>query len=128
MSPRIFNQSNWLITRALNMLVWSLLITEPWALANKIMLNIIQSFKFDFLENKFWANCGVRFQFHFQSPTQFFHEIFFKYRGILELISNTNLFCENGSFANTACCGLTARFAKTKTCCNFANKRIKKIS
>ena len=34
----------------------SLISTEPWALANEIMLNIMQNFKFDFLENEFWAD------------------------------------------------------------------------
>ena len=34
----------------------NLIFTEPWALANEIMLNIMQKFKFDFLENKFWAD------------------------------------------------------------------------
>ena len=31
----------------------SLIVTEPWALTNEIMLNIMQNFKFNFLENKF---------------------------------------------------------------------------
>ena len=31
----------------------SLIFTELWALANEIMLNIMQNFKYDFLENKF---------------------------------------------------------------------------
>ena len=31
----------------------NLIFTEPWALANEIMLNIMQNFKFDFLENEF---------------------------------------------------------------------------
>ena len=30
----------------------SLIVTEPWSLKNEIMLNIMQNFKFDFLENK----------------------------------------------------------------------------
>ena len=34
----------------------SLIFTEPWALANEIMLNIMQKFKFDFLENEFWTD------------------------------------------------------------------------
>ena len=34
----------------------SLIFTEPWPLANEIMLNIIQNFKFDFLKNEFWAD------------------------------------------------------------------------
>ena len=29
----------------------SVIFTEPWALANEIMLNIMQNFKFDFLKN-----------------------------------------------------------------------------
>ena len=31
----------------------SLIFTELWVLANEIMLNIMQNFKFDFRENKF---------------------------------------------------------------------------
>ena len=30
-----------------------LIFTEPWALANEIMLNIMQNFKFDFLKNEY---------------------------------------------------------------------------
>ena len=46
-----------------------LIFPEPEALVNKIMLNIMQNFKFDFLQNRFWANWGVRFKFHFQNLT-----------------------------------------------------------
>ena len=31
----------------------NLIFTEPWALTNGIMLNILQNFKFDFLKNEF---------------------------------------------------------------------------
>ena len=31
----------------------NLIFTEPWALTNEMMLNIMQNFKFDFLKNKF---------------------------------------------------------------------------
>ena len=31
----------------------SLIIAETWALSNQNMLNIMQNFKFDFLENEF---------------------------------------------------------------------------
>ena len=37
--------------------------------ANEIMLNIMQNFKFDFLENEFWVDWGVRSKFHFQNLT-----------------------------------------------------------
>ena len=47
----------------------NLMFIEPWALTNKIMLNIIQNFKFDFLRNEFLADWGVRFKFHFQNLT-----------------------------------------------------------
>ena len=33
----------------------SLIFAEPWKLANEIMLNIMQNFKFDFLESEFCA-------------------------------------------------------------------------
>ena len=43
--------------------------SHPWALTNKIMLNIMQTgmqnVKFDFLENE-WVESGVGFNFHFQ--------------------------------------------------------------
>ena len=45
----------------------SLIFTEPWALANEIMLTIMQNFKFDFLENEFWTDWGVRFKIYFQN-------------------------------------------------------------
>ena len=56
----------------------NLIFTKPWALEDEIMLNIMQQFKGDFLENEFWANWGVPFKFHFQNLTQFFHGIFFQ--------------------------------------------------
>ena len=31
----------------------NMIFTEPWALTNEIMLNIMQNFKFDFLKNEF---------------------------------------------------------------------------
>ena len=31
----------------------NLIFTEPWALTNEIMLNMMQNFKFDFLRNEF---------------------------------------------------------------------------
>ena len=31
----------------------NLMLTEPWALTNEIMLNIMQNFKFYFLKNEF---------------------------------------------------------------------------
>ena len=37
----------------------------------------MQNFNFDFLENEFWADWGVRFKFHFEDLTYFFYEIFF---------------------------------------------------
>ena len=40
----------------------SLIFTE---MGNEILLNIMQNFKFNFLENEFWADWGVRFKFYF---------------------------------------------------------------
>ena len=37
----------------------SLIVTQPWAFANEFLWNLIQKFKFDFLENKFWYNWCV---------------------------------------------------------------------
>ena len=45
----------------------NLIFTEPWIFTNEIMLNIVQNFKFDFLKNKFNANWGVHFKFHFKN-------------------------------------------------------------
>ena len=56
----------------------SLIFTELWSLANEIMLNIMQNFKFDFLENKFWADWGARFKFHFQNLKKIFPWDFFQ--------------------------------------------------
>ena len=53
-----------------------LIFTEPWELMKEIMLNIMQSFKFDFLEKEFLAGKGLRFKFHSQNYTLFFHGIF----------------------------------------------------
>ena len=47
----------------------NLIFTKPWALANGIMLNIMQNFKFEFLKNEFYADWDVRFKFHFQNLT-----------------------------------------------------------
>ena len=47
----------------------NLIFAESWALANEIMLNIIQNYKVDFLEDEFWADWGVRFKFYFQNLT-----------------------------------------------------------
>ena len=91
----------------------------------------MELFKFDFLENEFWVDQGVRFKCYFQNPTSFFHRILSMYRGILELKNYTRILRKNGLFANKTCCGLTALFVKTEIffCrCNFANKQINKIS
>ena len=37
----------------------NLFVTETRSLANEIMLNIMQNFKFDFLKKEFWTHCGV---------------------------------------------------------------------
>ena len=47
----------------------NLIFTEPWALTNEVMLNIMQNFKFGFLKKEFEADWGVRFKFHFQNLT-----------------------------------------------------------
>ena len=47
----------------------NLIFTEPWALANEVMLNIMQNFKFGFLKKEFEAYSGVRFKCHFQNLT-----------------------------------------------------------
>ena len=43
----------------------------------------MQKFKFDFLENEFWADWVARFNFYFQNLTKYFHGIFFNvYRNV----------------------------------------------
>ena len=100
-------------------------------MANEIMLNIMQNFIFDFLENEFWADWGVRFKFHVQNLTLFLYMIFSMYRGILELKKDTSISRKNGSFANKMYRSLTALFVKTKIyfCrCYFRSKQINKNS
>ena len=53
----------------------NLIFTVPWALTSKIMLNIMQNLKFDFLKSEL-ADWGVRFKFHFQNLTKIFQGIF----------------------------------------------------
>ena len=89
----------------------------------------MQNFKFEFLENEFWADGGVHFKFHFQNLHNFSTGLFLMYRAILGLKNNTSIFQKNGSFTNKACCSLTALLVKTKIyyChSNFANKQINK--
>ena len=45
----------------------NLIFIDPYAMKNEIMLNVVQNFKFHFLKNKFKADWGVRFKFHFQN-------------------------------------------------------------
>ena len=107
----------------------SLIFTDPWALANEIMLNRIQDFEFDFPENGFWAGWGVYFKFRFQNLTYFSTGFFSMYRGILELKNDTSILRKNGSFANKMRYSLSAVFVKIKMyfCfCNFANKQMNK--
>ena len=107
----------------------SLIFTESRVLTNKIMLNIMESLKFDFL-NKFWASWGVRFNSISRTLAKNSGVYFTKYKGILELKSDTRISRKNGWFVSKTCCGLTALFVKTKIyfCCwNFVNKKINKI-
>ena len=48
----------------------NLIFTEPWALTNEIMLNVMQNFKFDFLKNEFCADRSVHIKFHFHNLNQ----------------------------------------------------------
>ena len=41
------------------------------------MLNIMQNFEFDFIENELWVDWVPRFKFNFQNLIYFFHGIFF---------------------------------------------------
>ena len=102
----------------------------PWALVIETMLNIMQNFKFDFLENKFWPGVYV-----LSSISRFLHGFatgfFSMYRGMLELKNDTSISRKNGGFLNKTRCDLTALLVKTKIyfCrCKFANKQVNKNS
>ena len=110
----------------------NLIFTEPWALTNEIMLNIMQNFKFDFLKKKKFRPTGV---YVLSSISKFLYNFstgFFPiYRGVLELKNSTSVLRKNGLFSNKTCCSLTGLFLKTKIyfCrCNFVNKQINKNS
>ena len=59
----------------------SLTFTEPWALLNDIMLNIMQNCKFYFMENEFWDDWDVHFKFISRTLNNFSTVIFSKYGG-----------------------------------------------
>ena len=53
-------------------------------MADEIMLNIMQNFKFDFLENEFWIDWSARLKVPFPEPYITFPRDFFSiYRGII---------------------------------------------
>ena len=92
----------------------NLIFTEPWALTNEIMLNIMQNLKFGFLKTNFRPT-GVYVLSSISKTLHNFSTGFFPmYRGILELKHDTRILRKNGSFSNKTCCGLTAFFLKTK--------------
>ena len=104
---------------------------EPQALANEIMLNIMQDFKFDFLENEFWTDEVYVLSFISRTLHNIFTGFFSMYRKLIELKSDTRILRRNGLFGNKTCCALTALFAKKKFCfyhCNSGNKQISKNS
>ena len=107
----------------------NLIFTEPWALTNEIMLNIMQNFKFDFLKNEFQADWVYVLSSISKTLNNFSTGFFPMHRGILELKNDTSILRKNGSFSNKTCCGFTALFLKTKiyfSRCNFVNKQISK--
>ena len=109
----------------------SLNFIEPWALANEIMLNIMQNSKFDFLENEFSGDWVYILGSISRTLDNFFTALFWKYGWILELKSDTSILLENGSFVYKTCFGLAALFVKSKIYfyrCNFAKKQINKNS
>lgn len=55
----------------------NLIFTNTWTLEDEIMLNIMQQFKVDFLQNEFWTDWGLPFKLHFQNLTQFSTGFFF---------------------------------------------------
>ena len=118
----ICDQNNLLVTRLLDLLILSLL-REPWALANEIMLNIMQNFDFDFLENEFWQTGVYVLSSVSRTLHNFSKGLFSMYRGILELKSDTSILHKNGSFANMIRCRLTALLVKTKIYIFFNNQQ-----
>ena len=109
----------------------SLIFNEPWALANKIMLNIMQNFKSDFLENEFWLT-GMYVSSSISRTLHNFSTGFFSmYREILELKHDMLAFCRKMVHSHTMYFGLAALFVKTKIYfyhCNFVSKQISKSS
>ena len=104
----------------------SLIFTEPWTLANEIMLNIMQSLNLIFLKTSFGPTRVYVLGSISRTLHNFSTEFFSMYRVILELKNDTSVLRKNGSFANKTYCGLTALFLKKKIyfCrCNFANKQ-----
>ena len=102
-------------------------MTNPWALTNEIMLNIMQTLNLIFSKVNFRLT-GVYVLSSISKALHNFYTAFFPmYRGILELKNNTRIFVQNGLFSYKTCCGLTALFLKMKIsfcCCNFVNKQI----
>ena len=109
----------------------NLIFTEPWALANEIILNICKTLNLVFSKMNL-RSTGV---YVLSSISKTLHTFstgsFPMYRGILELKNDTKVLRKNNSFSNKTCCNLTALFLKLKVyfChCNFVNKQINKNS
>ena len=66
------------------------------------MLNMMQNFQFDFLEDEFWADWCLSFQIHFQTLHNILAGFCSMYRGILELKNDTSILQKNGSFAKVS--------------------------
>ena len=85
----------------------------PWTLLIETMLNIMQNFKFDFLENEFWPGMYV-LSFISRFLHGFTTGFFSMYRGILELKNDTSISRKNGGFLNKTCCDLTWQHTKNE--------------
>ena len=82
------------------------IFTETSALTNKIMLNIMQNFKFDSSKTNFRLT-GVYVLSSISKILHNFSTGFFPmYRGILELKNDTSILHKNGLFSDKTCCGL----------------------
>ena len=92
----------------------SLIFTESWALANGIMLNVMQNLILIFSKTNFELTGAYVLSSISRNFNNFFTVFFSMYRGILELQNHTSILWKNGLFANKTCFSLTTLFVKTE--------------
>ena len=105
----------------------NLIFTEPWALANEVMLNIMQTLNLVFSKRNLRHTQVYVLNSIFKTLHNFSRGFFPVYRGILEPKSNTSILRKNGLFSKKTCYGLTSLFQKRKFTF-VVNKQISKNS